>query len=170
MNFKTEADKIHDMVEEVYESYIFVGKGKGTKQGCIAIHGSDVDLISHLSKAFRDVRSGVIEKNGGNEKLADELMKAVYLTPEQLRKELLERMHEMLAEVFEPSEDEEEEDDDADEEPCDCDDDSCEDCDDAEEKAHEKALEALRKAMRDCGDSDLTFDVSGHVRRGKPRG
>lgn len=178
MNFEKDADRVHDAIEEVYESYVFVGKGKGTKKGCVAMHGSDADLITHLSKAYKDVKAAVAKNNDDNEDLANEMMKAVYLTPDELQKEILKTLMEKLHEAFQSVEDDEEkEDDDAEDESCDCDDESEEDdsrgCispETTEEKAHRKAFEEFCKSLGNNGDDDLSFDVSGHVHRRKPRG
>lgn len=105
-------DKIHDMMEESLESYLFVGKVKGMKGGCVAIHGTEADSLANLKMLWNGVYEEVLNKNDGDKELADKLMKVVYLSEKELRKEMSEMIRNMFAKATSASDDDEEDDDD----------------------------------------------------------
>lgn len=68
--------------------------------------------------------------------------------------------------------DEEKTNDDAEDEQDDSDDESEAECfcdSETERKAHQDALDALAKCLRDSGIADVSFSYNGHVNRRKPR-
>lgn len=106
-------DKIHDMMEESLESYLFVGKVKGMKGGCVAIHGTEADSLVNLKMLWNGVYEEVLNNNDGDKELTDKLMKTVYLSEKELRKEMSEMIRKMIAKATSAPDDDEEDDDDS---------------------------------------------------------
>lgn len=158
--------EINQMAQKCCDKFVFCGE-KGSYQS-INLYGRTPDLLYLLNKLYFTVRENLVQVFG--EECADNMLKAVYIKPEDLVKEtekLMKDFSENLTQMIKDGDD-----DDAEDESCDCCDDSDkEDNDDAEEENEEleEVLRGLTSAIRDAVRSGHGNVICGHVDRSKNR-